>query len=79
MLQRSEFVHKIPGECGRSYIGEKGRSLDVRLKEHKYNLKGGLCDRSKLAANVFEEGHRIVWYQTEVLQVEFNSVYRKYK
>jgi len=29
----------IPCECGRGYIGETGRLLGVRLKEHKYNLE----------------------------------------
>jgi hypothetical protein len=31
----------IPCECGRDYIGEIGRFLGVRLKEHKYNLEEG--------------------------------------
>jgi hypothetical protein len=52
-------VYKIPFECGRPYIDETGRLLAVRLKEYKYNLKEGLCDKSKLAAHTFEEGYRI--------------------
>jgi hypothetical protein len=53
--------------------------LAVRLTEHKYNLKERLRDKSKLAAHAFEEGHRIVWDQAGILQVEFNFVCRKYK
>jgi hypothetical protein len=33
----------IACECGRDYIGETGRLLGVRLKEHKYNLEEELC------------------------------------
>jgi hypothetical protein len=29
-------------ECGRSYIGETGRYLAVRLREHEHSLKEGL-------------------------------------
>ena len=28
-------VYRIPCECGLVYIGETGRNLSVRLKEHK--------------------------------------------
>jgi hypothetical protein len=52
-------VYKIPFECGRPYIGEKGRPLAVRLNEHKYSLKEGLCDKPKLAAHAFEKGYMI--------------------
>jgi hypothetical protein len=61
------------------YIGEIGRPLAVRLEDHKYNLKEGLCDKSKLAAHAFEEGHRIARDRTEILQIECNPVFRKYK
>jgi hypothetical protein len=37
----------IPCECGRSYVGETGRPLSVRIGEHKFNLKNGLLDKSK--------------------------------
>jgi hypothetical protein len=38
-----------PCECGRDYIGETGRPLGVRSKEHKYELKEGHFDKPKLA------------------------------
>jgi hypothetical protein len=40
-LQRSQCLYTISCKCERSYIGETGRPLAVRLKEHKYNSKEG--------------------------------------
>ncbi|PNF31038.1 hypothetical protein B7P43_G17855, partial [Cryptotermes secundus] len=40
--QTAQYVYSIPCECGRSYIGETGRPLAVRLREHRHNLKEGL-------------------------------------
>jgi predicted GIY-YIG superfamily endonuclease len=34
-------VYRVSCECGATYIGETGRSLEVRLKEHKRAVKCG--------------------------------------
>jgi predicted GIY-YIG superfamily endonuclease len=47
--QTAHFVYGIPCECGRSYIGETGRPLAVRIREHRNNMKNGLLEKSKLA------------------------------
>jgi predicted GIY-YIG superfamily endonuclease len=52
-------VYIIPCDCGRCYIGEISRHLEIRMKEHKYNQAQGLLEISKLAQNVYEEGHKI--------------------
>jgi len=77
--QTAHFIYSIPCECGRSYIGETGRPLSVRIGEHKINLKNGLLDKSKLAQHAFEEGHQISWNEAKILQIERNSRSRKYK
>jgi hypothetical protein len=38
LLQTAQCIYIIPCECGRSYIGETGRPLAVRLREHRHNL-----------------------------------------
>jgi hypothetical protein len=53
------IVWSIPCECGRSYVGETGRPLTVRLHVHRHNLKEGLLEKSKLAENYYEEGHKV--------------------
>jgi hypothetical protein len=42
-------VYSIPCDCGRCYISETSRPLEVSIKEHKYNLTQGLPEKSKLA------------------------------
>jgi hypothetical protein len=77
--QTPRCVYSIPCECGRSYIGETGKPLAVRLREHKYNLKEGLLEKSKLAQHAYEESPRLAWDEARILEIESNSGYTKYK
>ena len=58
LRDKPQCVCRIPCECGREYVGETSRLLSVCIKEHKYNIRQGYFDRSKLVAHVFEEGHQ---------------------
>ena len=42
-------VYRIPCECGLVYIGETGRNLSKRPKEHKTNCEKPELDKSALA------------------------------
>jgi hypothetical protein len=44
-----QCVYNIPCDCGRYYIGETSRPLEVHVKELKYNLTQGLLEKLKLA------------------------------
>jgi hypothetical protein len=66
--QMKQFVYSIPCDGGRCYTGETSRPLEVRIKEHKYNLTQGLLEKSKLAQHAYEEGHEICWNEAKVLQ-----------
>jgi hypothetical protein len=61
------------------YIGETGRPLEVRIKEHKCNLTQGLLEKSKLSQHAYEEGHKICCCEAKILQIEPNTTYKKYK
>ena len=71
-------VYSIACECGRSYTGETGRPLVVRLREHRQNLEEGHLERSKVVQDAFGENHHIVWKEAKSLETETNSVYRNY-
>ena len=75
--QQKEVIYSIPCECSKSYIGETGRSLEVRLKEHQYSLKKRDPDVSKLCEHHFTTGHRFLWDQAEVIGHEQNWKARK--
>jgi hypothetical protein len=49
------------------------------LQEDKNNLKEGLLEKSKLAQHAWDEGHRVGWDETRILEIVSNSRYRKYK
>jgi len=53
--------------CGREYIGESGRPLGVRIREHKCNLRQEHFDKSKLALHAFEGGQKFYWTQACIL------------
>jgi hypothetical protein len=72
----AQCIYSIPYECGRSYIGETGRPLAVQLHEHRYNLKEGLLEKSKLAQHAYEEGQRVSWDDARILEIESNSRYK---
>jgi hypothetical protein len=57
-------VYHIPCECGLVYIGETGRNLSVRLKEHKTNCEQ---DKSAVAKHTWTYNHRIKWDKATIL------------
>jgi hypothetical protein len=60
-------------------MGETSRHLEVRIKEHKYNLIQGLVRKPKLAQHAYKEGHKICWKEAKVLYIEPDTTYRKHK
>jgi hypothetical protein len=75
----AHWIHNIPCEYGRNYVGETGRPLSVRIREHKLNLHNGLLDKSKLARHAFQEDQQISWNEANILQIEVNCRQKKYK
>jgi hypothetical protein len=59
--QTAQYIYSIPCECGRSYIGERGRPLILWLREHRYSVRVSLLEKPKLGQHAYEEGHRVGW------------------
>jgi hypothetical protein len=51
----------------------------VWLQEHRHILRHNPLEKSKLAQDAFEEGHRAGWDEARILKAESNSRCRKYK
>jgi hypothetical protein len=77
--QTKQCVYSILRDCGRCYIGETNRPLQVRIKEHKYNLRQGLLEKSKLPQHAYGEGHKICCTESKILQIDPTTTYRKHK
>jgi hypothetical protein len=72
-----EVIYNIPCECGKSYIGETVRTVEVRLKEHQVSIKRCDTDISKLTEKNVTTGHRFKWDDVKVIGKESNWRKRK--
>jgi hypothetical protein len=60
-------VYRIPWECGKVYIGQTGRSVDTRLKEHQRHIRLEHPDKSAVAEHTVDLGHHIQFHETSIL------------
>jgi len=63
--------------CNARHIGETGRSLETRLKEHKASVRLGKSDVSALADHANSQGHDIEWDETIILTKQSHWLKRK--
>ena len=63
-------VYHIPCECGLVYIGETGRNLSKRLKEHKTNCEKAELDKSAVAKHAWTYDHSIKWDEANILAID---------
>ena len=75
------IVYKVTCSCYKKYIGETGRTLEERIKEHKADVNNGKSVEkiTGLSKHLRESGHTPNWEQTEILIKEQNLVKRKFK
>jgi hypothetical protein len=71
-------IYKILCECGKAYISETGRILDMRLQEHKRSVQKRDPNLSKLAEYAIMKGHRFLWTDAEIIGRETNWKARKF-
>ena len=58
--EKEDVVYSSPcADCPRTYIGQIGRSLDLRLQEYRRALKKGDVTVSAVAEHVFEADHQV--------------------
>ena len=68
LRQRTGVVYRIPcSSCEKVYIGQTGRTLDHRLKEHRRALISGNVQQSAVAEHATNEMHDIDWEKAEVV------------
>jgi hypothetical protein len=57
-------VYHIPCECGKVYIGQTGRSIEARCKEHMRHIWLNQPEKSAVVEHSINTGH----------QIDFNSI-----
>ncbi|KAK3751073.1 hypothetical protein QZH41_001914 [Actinostola sp. cb2023] len=77
--KKTGVIYSIPcGECETFYIGETGRSLATRQKEHQSYVRLNKTNKSALAEHAHNTGHSISWNNTKILEVETRWHQRKW-
>jgi hypothetical protein len=64
---RTPSVYRSPCACGRVYLGQTGRSVDIRLKEHHRHILLKHPEKSAAAEHNIEQGHRIQFHSASIL------------
>ena len=54
-------VYKIPYECGKVYIGETGRLMHERIKQHDRDIRPVRTQTSAVSEHANETGHYPLW------------------
>jgi hypothetical protein len=52
-------MYRIPCECGKVYIGQTGRSIEARCKEHMRHIWLDQPEKSAVAEHSINTGHQI--------------------
>jgi hypothetical protein len=60
-------------ECQRENVGETGRTLEVRVLEHKNLIKKDHTENSKLAEHAINNDHKILWDQARIIEKVFEG------
>ena len=73
-LDKAGVVYQVEcDECEASYIGQTGRHLRERIKEHKTALEKGNTHHSGIAEHAYDAHHEISWDSVKVLDQESDT------
>ena len=65
---RSGVIYQIPcSRCPQTYIGQTGRTLGQRLKEHQRAVRDRNTSTSALADHVCSTGHPVEWNRAQII------------
>ena len=66
--RRTGIVYQIPcKDCSQTYVGQSGRTITDRIKEHQRAVKNGDTNNSAVAEHAWKHQHRMDWSASEVL------------
>ena len=64
------IVYRVPcKDCPKVYVGQSGRTLECRIKEHKRAVERGNTEMSAIAEHAWRNDHRVDWEAVDVLDV----------
>ena len=79
VLVRNDIYSISCMDCEVKYMGETGRALGTRTKEHHSSVKYEKTESSALAKHVIDNDHRIAWEDVKIVFRENRWSQRKWK
>ena len=58
-------VYRIACECGKVYIGETGRPMQDRIKEHDRDIRLACTETSAVSEHDHNTGHKPLWNEVK--------------
>jgi len=75
----SAGVYIIPCSCGKVYIGETGKMVNIRMKEHQRDVRLKHITQLALSKHNIETGHQILFDKTSIIATTTSYFPRKYR
>ncbi|KAL9983204.1 hypothetical protein ACROYT_G005342 [Oculina patagonica] len=72
-------VYRIPCECGKVYIGETGRPMQDRIKEHDRDIRLARTQTSAVAEHTNNTGHYPLWNEVKFIDRDSHWYTRRVK
>ena len=60
-------VYRIPCECGKVYIGETGRPMQDKIKEHDRGIRLARTETSAVSEHAHNIGHKPLWNEVKFI------------
>ena len=65
---KTEGIYLLKCDCGKCYVGQTGRTIECRIKEHERNTINRRRNLSAIAEHAYNNpGHKILFNEVKVL------------